>query len=378
MNPSVIPPLIVHVVWVGQGTPQDLDKALEWFSKSAVQGNARAQVQKQRMLQQQQATEGSLSDCTSSPRGDGTGALFSDDSPSISRHNSNNSSGEQGSPLWAVEQPQCGKGANPPHSAQTTPPARRQRQRRGPLRQSSDSIVVDNADKSRNPSRPAEKTERLHMDGTGLPFAIDRRCQECGRLETRLDDLHRLLATERAQHEELVARHEAALATAKQAAANASQRISEAEAARRKAEEALSRMPKQNDSKHKGGDSTQLQQARKQLSAMEAEVGKLRSELNTTAHRKIKAILTGACLDKLSLSELAELPAQLTALQAKIPAEIERRRVLEASEKQCVVCLDETCSMVFYPCKHMKTCESCSETLTHCPLCRTEIKDNFN
>jgi hypothetical protein len=46
---------------------------------------------------------------------------------------------------------------------------------------------------------------------------------------------------------------------------------------------------------------------------------------------------------------------------------------------ECVICLDETPTQIFNPCRHKCTCEGCSKQITEasllCPLCRSDIKE---
>jgi hypothetical protein len=39
-------------------------------------------------------------------------------------------------------------------------------------------------------------------------------------------------------------------------------------------------------------------------------------------------------------------------------------------ERECVICKDHHRSIVFVPCGHLCSCESCSQNLTECPVCR--------
>ena len=40
---------------------------------------------------------------------------------------------------------------------------------------------------------------------------------------------------------------------------------------------------------------------------------------------------------------------------------------------KCETCLTFEKTIVFTPCKHIYCCEVCSEKLSNCPICRTEI-----
>jgi hypothetical protein len=55
-----------------------------------------------------------------------------------------------------------------------------------------------------------------------------------------------------------------------------------------------------------------------------------------------------------------------------------RSRLLE-----CIICMEDICSIIIFPCKHFIMCKPCFDTLTEnsdvrhsCPLCRTIIQSN--
>jgi E3 ubiquitin-protein ligase MUL1 len=41
---------------------------------------------------------------------------------------------------------------------------------------------------------------------------------------------------------------------------------------------------------------------------------------------------------------------------------------------ECVVCYEQSRSVVFLPCAHLCSCIPCSLLLTDCPVCRTPIE----
>uniref|UniRef100_A0A6C0LZC8 RING-type domain-containing protein n=1 Tax=viral metagenome TaxID=1070528 RepID=A0A6C0LZC8_9ZZZZ len=43
----------------------------------------------------------------------------------------------------------------------------------------------------------------------------------------------------------------------------------------------------------------------------------------------------------------------------------------------CSVCYEKPRSVVFMPCKHLIVCSSCSEKISQCPMCRTDIADKI-
>ncbi|XP_015599777.1 baculoviral IAP repeat-containing protein 7-A [Cephus cinctus] len=50
----------------------------------------------------------------------------------------------------------------------------------------------------------------------------------------------------------------------------------------------------------------------------------------------------------------------------------ENRRLKEA--RLCKICMDREVAVVFLPCGHLATCVHCAPSLTHCPMCRQEIR----
>ncbi|XP_058810806.1 baculoviral IAP repeat-containing protein 7-like isoform X2 [Phymastichus coffea] len=52
--------------------------------------------------------------------------------------------------------------------------------------------------------------------------------------------------------------------------------------------------------------------------------------------------------------------------------EDENRRLREA--RQCKICMDREVAVVFLPCGHLSTCVFCAPSLTHCPMCRHDIR----
>merc|ERR1712060_187292 len=43
----------------------------------------------------------------------------------------------------------------------------------------------------------------------------------------------------------------------------------------------------------------------------------------------------------------------------------------------CSICLDLKSDMMFLPCQHVATCQSCSEMMENCPICRAKIDDKI-
>ncbi|XP_012276923.1 baculoviral IAP repeat-containing protein 7-A isoform X2 [Orussus abietinus] len=55
-----------------------------------------------------------------------------------------------------------------------------------------------------------------------------------------------------------------------------------------------------------------------------------------------------------------------------VSLEEENRRLKEA--RLCKICMDREVAVVFLPCGHLATCVHCAPSLTHCPMCRQEIR----
>ncbi|OXU22592.1 hypothetical protein TSAR_012529 [Trichomalopsis sarcophagae] len=55
-----------------------------------------------------------------------------------------------------------------------------------------------------------------------------------------------------------------------------------------------------------------------------------------------------------------------------VALEEENRRLKEA--RQCKICMDREVAVVFLPCGHLSTCVFCAPSLTHCPMCRQDIR----
>jgi hypothetical protein len=66
----------------------------------------------------------------------------------------------------------------------------------------------------------------------------------------------------------------------------------------------------------------------------------------------------------------AALPAAAAALPAAAAAP-----AVDADEEAhvCVVCQDAPKSVLLLPCKHICTCDECSEAISDCPICRADI-----
>ena len=50
----------------------------------------------------------------------------------------------------------------------------------------------------------------------------------------------------------------------------------------------------------------------------------------------------------------------------------------DIENNECAVCLCSEKSIVFIPCGHFYTCNTCSQQLKTCPICRVNITDRIN
>uniref|UniRef100_A0A3P8X072 E3 ubiquitin-protein ligase XIAP n=1 Tax=Cynoglossus semilaevis TaxID=244447 RepID=A0A3P8X072_CYNSE len=89
-----------------------------------------------------------------------------------------------------------------------------------------------------------------------------------------------------------------------------------------------------------------------------------------TIKEKLRQTGSGYC----SLEELLEDAIKNTPTSGATPLEdkdedpVEKLRELQR-EKQCKICMDRDVSVVFIPCGHLVSCDSCSKSLVKCPIC---------
>ena len=73
---------------------------------------------------------------------------------------------------------------------------------------------------------------------------------------------------------------------------------------------------------------------------------------------------------------VSELEAKMRSLQEDLDRE--KKHLKEAQEqRECKICFDAECSLLFRPCNHVSTCEECSMTLSQCPICRQIIYEKI-
>lgn len=76
-------------------------------------------------------------------------------------------------------------------------------------------------------------------------------------------------------------------------------------------------------------------------------------------------------LDKwLSITPNPHLDTLLDALSI-VP--VSTTAVTPETTKQCVICLSQTLEILYMPCRHFVACQSCSDRLNKCPICRSNI-----
>jgi len=68
------------------------------------------------------------------------------------------------------------------------------------------------------------------------------------------------------------------------------------------------------------------------------------------------------------------LEQQLQSVERRHAAECRGRQSLE-EDQQCIVCSELAKTVLFLPCRHLCTCESCSSQLSLCPICRAVISE---
>eukprot|EP00808_Paulinella_micropora_P021048 g20567.t1 len=110
-------------------------------------------------------------------------------------------------------------------------------------------------------------------------------------------------------------------------------------------------------------EQAQLEEGTKTVPELEARVRLLQTMLKGAHEKHKQELLNGLNMQKWTDEQLALLNRQTIE-------EINKR-------KQCAVCMAQNACIVFLPCRHMKTCDGCSQQLTHCPLCRSSIEDKI-
>ena len=104
-------------------------------------------------------------------------------------------------------------------------------------------------------------------------------------------------------------------------------------------------------------------------------LNKKKKELETL--KKYNNIYSLHNINDLNYFELKELDSRLEKILKKI--KIEKLNKLKDSsfpslnKKTCIACMFNEISIIFRPCNHLCTCESCSEKINICPMCRQLI-----
>lgn len=76
--------------------------------------------------------------------------------------------------------------------------------------------------------------------------------------------------------------------------------------------------------------------------------------------------------EKRKLSDIGDADAAASK-QRKLDSEH-----LETSLETCIVCMDNECSVMFIPCRHLETCYVCAPKLKSCPLCNSKIDETIS
>jgi E3 ubiquitin-protein ligase BOI-like protein len=211
--------------------------------------------------------------------------------------------------------------------------------------------------------RKRADAERQNTEGERKNAARER--EKVQSLEKGKDTLAKRLKSSRKDHDKAAKAHRRELKQAQQEAvelrAATRKRIKEL----RKRETGLTAALDVAENKTQTQE-TQVQALTQENARATQEIARLKAVQEakiTAAEQKTQArFLAGQGLDRLEDSELSRLEDQ-------VKEEREGRR-------KCVICMDRNACMVFFPCKHMRTCEPCSAALQTCPICR-EVQSKF-
>jgi len=116
------------------------------------------------------------------------------------------------------------------------------------------------------------------------------------------------------------------------------------------------------------------------------ELRRQHNEQVAQLHEQVKAAdgmvarLTGQRLDQMTLDEVESLEQDL---KGYLTATTQRKEALlrrNLASSACVVCQDNTKTVLILPCRHLCLCQGCSEVeeLRTCPMCRENIESKIN
>jgi len=109
----------------------------------------------------------------------------------------------------------------------------------------------------------------------------------------------------------------------------------------------------------------------------------LKLETQNEELSKATEIMNGDKLDKKKIEELTAMETKLVNTVEKIRRQkeilLERKLSLQEDQSCCVICTEESKTVLLLPCRHLCVCRECSvrSELTNCPLCRTYITEKI-
>ena len=109
----------------------------------------------------------------------------------------------------------------------------------------------------------------------------------------------------------------------------------------------------------------------------------LKLEIQNEQLSKANDFIDGDKLDKRTIDELTAIETKLLNTVEKIRRQkeilLERKFSLQEEQSCCVICTEESKTVLLLPCRHLCVCRKCSERseLMNCPLCRTYITEKI-
>ena len=82
---------------------------------------------------------------------------------------------------------------------------------------------------------------------------------------------------------------------------------------------------------------------------------------------------------------LSRFSSDILIREQKVASKEKTLSLYESRSKllECIICMDDICSIIIFPCKHLIMCKPCfdshtenSDVLHSCPVCRTIIQSN--
>ena len=70
--------------------------------------------------------------------------------------------------------------------------------------------------------------------------------------------------------------------------------------------------------------------------------------------------------------------SHIVIVDETVPVDLSKVKVhTDEDLNECVICMDAEKDIVFMPCGHLYTCETCSSKVTKCPMCRQVITNRI-